>query len=116
MRSLGIFGIFLPLLVACAPQEPLTPEAQRIKDVAYLRMTVEQCAAVVGFEGVSTIQKTANRLEAEARKSGATDAQFAEFTNRMRMGFAVGSGMQGAGAMCSDMLSGASTIVLRYGG
>lgn len=100
-------------LMSCVAAEPLTPKQQAVTDAAYLKVTVEQCAVVVGFEGLMRIQDHAKKLEATARAAGATDADFQRAETNMRTGFALSSGMKGTPMTCGDFMTGSSQIIAK---
>jgi hypothetical protein len=95
----------------CVAPEELTPMQGKLRNVGLLEVASNNCAGILGYEGLSKATKTRAKLLKEAKAMGATNADIAAGYNAAGTAFAVASGIGGAMNACSSIVQSSITII-----
>lgn len=104
------FVLALPIS-ACAPAKELTPVEVKTRNAGVLLVVNNNCSNILGYQGVGDSVRAREKLLAEAKAAGATQADITEGYNLAGTAFALASGIGGARTACASMAQSAISII-----
>jgi len=99
-------------MAACS-QKPQPIQNQLAAQAAYIDRTVSECKAYLGgIDGIGKLKSASNKLKANARNRGASDADFKKGFNKAALAWSISVGMTNKMDTCSDFVDGSYDIMM----